>query len=213
MSGRRAILDGANERIIMDGRPGLIAGIDEAGRGPLAGPVVAAAVILDLDDVPDGLADSKLLTKARRNALYDIILAKAHSVSIAMASPQEIDALNIREATHLAMRRCASGLALPPSLVLVDGHETAGLKSCHKNVSVQAIIKGDTKIASIAAASIIAKVTRDRLMARLDALHPHYGFGQHQGYGTTIHRAAIQKFGPLPLHRFSFAPIKGSWKR
>lgn len=209
----RQILDGSAERHVMAERQCLIAGIDEAGRGPLAGPVVAAAVILDLDDVPPGLADSKLLSPATRAALYDVILMKARAVSIAMASAQEIDAINIREATHLAMRRCAAGLSLRPGRILVDGHEKAGLDLMAQGWIAEAIIKGDGRFASIAAASIIAKVTRDRLMARLDCLYPQYGFAKHHGYGTGQHSEAIHHCGPSPHHRFSFAPVKGCWQR
>ena len=195
------LLDGAYERLALADPHGLVAGIDEAGRGPLAGPVVAAAVILDLDDVPAGLADSKLLSPSARAALHDVILMKARAVSIAMASPQDIDALNIREATHLAMRRCVDH-------VLVDGNRLPRWRYV-----ATAIVGGDGQSASIAAASIIAKVTRDRAMARLDRLFPHYGFACHNGYGTAMHRAAIHRHGPSPHHRFSFAPVKGQWQR
>jgi ribonuclease HII len=206
------VLDGSFERLARDGITGHVAGIDEAGRGPLAGPVVTAAVILDLGHIPAGLADSKLLTPQQRVALYDKIMASALCVSIASASPEEIDRLNIRETTHLAMRRCAAGLALPPTLILVDGHETAGLDAMRQGWAARAIIKGDMKVASIAAASIIAKVTRDRMMERLDAAFPGYGFARHNGYGTSIHVDAIHKLGPTRHHRFSFSPMKERWQ-
>ncbi len=205
-------LDGSFERLALAGITGHAAGVDEVGRGPLAGPVVTAAVILDLGHIPVGLADSKLLTPARRLALHDEILASALCVSVASASPEEIDRLNIREATHLAMRRCAAGMALAPGLILVDGHETAGLEAMPQGRAVQAIIKGDRKLASIAAASIIAKVTRDRLMEQLDSAFPGYGFARHHGYGTALHVDAIHKLGPTPHHRFSFSPVKERWQ-
>jgi ribonuclease HII len=188
-----------------------LAGIDEAGRGPLAGPVVAAAVILD-DETPAGLADSKQLSPARRAAQFDIILSQARAVAIGTASASEIDALNIRRATHLAMRRAVMGLSLQPALLLVDGNDTAGLEAW-SGAPAEAIVKGDGKSASIAAASIIAKVMRDRMMKRLDESFPAYGFASHQGYGAPAHLAAILRCGPCPHHRFSFAPVKGVWQR
>jgi ribonuclease HII len=188
-----------------------LAGIDEAGRGPLAGPVVAAAVILG-GRTPPGLADSKQLSPARRAALFDIIMNEARAVAIGSASPDEIDALNIRRATHLAMRRAVMGLSLQPALLLVDGNDTADLEAW-SGAPAEAIVKGDGKSASIAAASIIAKVMRDRMMARLDESFPAYGFASHQGYGAPAHLAAILRCGPCPHHRFSFAPVKGMWRR
>ncbi|WP_332693666.1 ribonuclease HII [Bosea sp. (in: a-proteobacteria)] len=186
----------------------LVAGVDEVGRGPLAGPVVAAAVILDPQTIPNGLADSKLLSATRRDALFEIILQQALGVGIGSASAVEIDRINIRQATLLAMRRAVAALPLSPGLVLVDGNDPPSL-AC----SCEAIIGGDALISSIAAASIIAKVMRDRMMARLGQLYPAYGFAGHAGYGTAQHRAALKEHGPCPAHRYSFAPVKGVWAR
>lgn len=187
---------------------GGIAGVDEVGRGPLAGPVVTAAVILDPANLPVGLADSKTLTAARREALHDEIMAKALAVSLASASAISIDASNIRAATLDAMARAVGGLAITPELVLVDGRDVIDVA-----MRCQAIIRGDASEPAIAAASIIAKVTRDRLMARLGLAYPLYGFASHAGYGTEAHHAAIMAHGPCPCHRFSFAPVKGRWQR
>ena len=182
--------------------PGLVAGVDEAGRGPLAGPVVAAAVILD-DLYPIiGLADSKKLTAARREALFDEIRAKALCCSIAQASIEEIDQLNILQATLLAMRRAVMGLRLKPAMVLVDGNRLPML-----DMPAEAIIKGDALIPAISAASILAKVFRDRWCAEVHVQYPEYGFARHKGYGTAAHLAALQEYGPCPLHRSSFAPV------
>lgn len=186
----------------------LVAGVDEVGRGPLAGPVVAAAVILDPQAIPDGLADSKLLSAPRREALFDTILQQALAVGIGSASAIEIDRLNIRQATLLAMGRSVAALSLAPGLVLVDGNDPPALPC-----PCEAIIGGDALVCSIAAASIIAKVTRDRMMARLGQRYPAYGFAGHAGYGTAKHRAAIKEHGPCPAHRYSFAPVKGVWTR
>jgi ribonuclease HII len=185
-----------------------LAGVDEVGRGPLAGPVVAAAVILDPDAVPDGLADSKLLSLVQREELFERITATALAIGIASATAVEIDAINIRQATLLAMRRAVAALPIVPAHVLVDGNDPPALHcTCH------AIIQGDGSIASIAAASIIAKVTRDRMMVRLAAHYPAYGFEAHVGYSTDRHRTALQAHGPCPEHRFSFAPVKERWSR
>lgn len=185
-----------------------LAGVDEVGRGPLAGPVVAAAVILDPDSVPEGLCDSKALSAARREALFTAIANSALAVGIGSATAREIDAINIRQATLLAMRRAVNALSLLPGCVLVDGNDPPQL-AC----SCEAIIKGDAHIASIAAASIVAKVTRDAMMARLALRFPAYGFASHVGYGTAVHRAALMEHGPCPEHRYSFAPVKGVWQR
>lgn len=182
--------------------PGLVAGVDEAGRGPLAGPVVAAAVILDELHPIKGLADSKQLSATRRAALYDEIRAKALCCSVAEASVQEIDTLNILQATMLAMRRAVQGLRLKPVKVLVDGNRLPPL-----DVLAEAIVQGDAKVQAISAASILAKVTRDRLLEALHAQHPQYGFDRHKGYGTAQHLAALREHGPLPVHRRSFAPV------
>jgi ribonuclease HII len=185
-----------------------VAGVDEVGRGPLAGPVVTAAVILDPEDVPSGLADSKTLSAARREMLFAEITARALAVSVASASAASIDATNIRAATLSAMARSVSGLGVVPGLVLVDGRDVIAVP-----MVCRAIIRGDASEPSIAAASIVAKVLRDRLMARLSLAFPAYGFADHAGYGTEAHRAAILAHGPCPYHRFSFAPISGRWLR
>jgi ribonuclease HII len=189
-----------------------VAGIDEVGRGPLAGPVVAAAVILDPGAIPAGLADSKQLSPARRAAMFDIILGSARAISIGSASASEIDALNIRQATHLAMRRAVMALAIQPALLLVDGNDTSGVEGL-TGTPAEAIVKGDGKVAAIAAASIVAKVMRDRMMARLDSCFPAYGFASHHGYGVPAHLAALKYCGPCRHHRFSFAPVKDQWQR
>ena len=183
--------------------PGLLAGVDEAGRGPLAGPVVAAAVILDELNPIKGLADSKQLTALRRETLFDEIRARALCCSIAEASVDEIDRLNILQATLLAMRRAVEGLRLKPGRVLVDGNRIPVLK-----VPAEAIVKGDAKVPAISAASILAKVHRDRLCAALHEQHPQYGFDGHKGYPTPEHLAALRAHGVCPAHRRSFAPVR-----
>ena len=182
--------------------PGLVAGVDEAGRGPLAGPVFAAAVILDDLKPIKGLADSKTLTAKKRDKLYDEIRAKALCCSVAQASTEEVDALNILQATMLAMQRAVDGLRLKPVKVLVDGNRIPKL-----DVLAEAIVKGDSKVQAISAASILAKVSRDRWCSDLHAQFPNYGFDQHKGYGTAKHMAALKEFGPCPEHRTSFAPV------
>ncbi len=182
----------------------VIAGVDEAGRGPLAGPVTAAAVVFAKDAIPPGLADSKTLSPARREQLFDAIMAQALAVAIGSSPAQEIDAINIRQATFAAMRRALAGLALRPDGALIDGRDKPPGIPC----PAQAIIKGDAKSVSIAAASIVAKVTRDRLMDRLAADCPGYGFERHAGYPTAAHREAIKRLGPSPWHRRSFRLLK-----
>ncbi len=182
--------------------PGLVAGVDEAGRGPLAGPVVAAAVILDDLNPIAGLNDSKKLTALRREKLFDEIRAKALCCSIAQASVEEIDQINILQATMLAMRRAVEGLRLKPAKVLVDGNRLPVL-----DVLAEAIVKGDATVPAISAASILAKVTRDRWCTQLDQQYPHYGFAGHKGYGTAEHLAALQVHGACPEHRKTFAPV------
>lgn len=182
--------------------PALVAGVDEAGRGPLAGPVVAAAVILDERQPIAGLADSKKLSAARREALYDEIRAKALCCCVAQASVEEIDRLNILQATLLAMQRAVAGLRLKPGLVLVDGNRLPLLE-----MRAEAIVKGDAKVAAISAASILAKVTRDRGLELLDQRYPQYGFARHKGYGTAEHLQALRLHGPCLEHRSSFAPV------
>ena len=182
--------------------PGLMAGVDEAGRGPLMGPVVAAAVILnDLKPIK-GLADSKKLSALQRNRLYGEIFANALCCSIAMASVEEIDALNILQATMLAMKRAVEGLRLKPQKALIDGNRLPAL-----SMLAEAIVKGDATVPAISAASILAKVTRDRWCAEFDLQYPQYGFAGHKGYGTAAHLMALREHGACPQHRKSFAPV------
>ena len=183
--------------------PGLIAGVDEAGRGPLAGPVVAAAVILDELHPIKGLRDSKTLSPARRERLAMEVRAKALCCHVGEASVEEIDRLNILQATLLAMRRAVEGLRLIPTLVLVDGNRLPLLR-----MPAEAIVKGDAKVAAISAASIVAKVHRDALLAALHARHPAYGFAEHKGYPTPEHLAALRAHGACAEHRKSFAPVR-----
>ena len=178
---------------------GLVCGIDEAGRGPLAGPVCAAAVILPPDWEPEGLNDSKKLSQARREALYEEITRGALAWSVAFASEKEIDEVNILQATFLAMRRAMSGLKTTPEFALVDGNRDPGL-----GIPTRCEVKGDGRYACIAAASILAKVSRDRLMDQMDAQYPQYGFQRHKGYPTKAHYEALSQFGPCPIHRRSF---------
>ena len=180
----------------------LVAGVDEAGRGPLAGPVVAAAVILDPRRPIVGLADSKTLTAARREALAREIRQHASAHAVAQANVAEIDALNILHATMLAMRRAVEALGVAPDEVLVDGNRCPDVA-----YRVRAIVKGDRDIAAISAASILAKTVRDALLVELDAAYPAYGFAQHKGYPTPEHLAALARHGPCPAHRRSFAPV------
>ncbi|PTW62226.1 RNase HII [Breoghania corrubedonensis] len=182
---------------------GLVAGIDEAGRGPWAGPVVVAAVILDPRAIPEGLNDSKKLSEERREALYGTILSQAN-VGIVLASPARIDAMNIRAATLWAMRGALCALSQRPAAALFDGRDVPDGLPCPG----EALIGGDAASLSVAAASIVAKVTRDRLMVRLSEEFPGYGFSAHKGYGTPQHQDALARFGPCPHHRCSFAPIR-----
>lgn len=177
----------------------LICGVDEAGRGPLAGPVYAAAVILPRDaDIP-GLNDSKKLTEKKREALFDVITRSALSYGIASASVEEIEKLNILNATFLAMNRAVAQLDPQPELTLVDGNRNTGIE-----IASRCIVKGDSKCADIAAASVLAKVSRDRYMLALAEEFPEYHFEKHKGYGTKLHYEALREFGPLPVHRVSF---------
>lgn len=176
-----------------------VCGIDEAGRGPLAGNVVAAAVILPKGLVIDGLDDSKKLSEKKREALFDIIKKEAVSYSVAWATPQEIDELNILGATMLAMRRAAEGLGIPADFALIDGNTARGF-----SIPVKTIVKGDAKSPSIAAASILAKVTRDRQCLELDMKYPEYGFKKHKGYPTKDHMNKLREIGPCEAHRKSF---------
>ena len=187
------------ENELFDSGIGVICGVDEAGRGPLAGPVCAAACILPRGLEIEGLKDSKKLTEKRRDALYDVIKEKAVSYGIAFATVEEIEELNILGATYLAMNRAIEQLLVTPDLALIDGNRNAGIQ-----VNSQPVVKGDSKCADIAAASILAKVTRDRYMLELDKEYPMYGFAKHKGYGTKDHYAAIREHGISPAHRPSF---------
>lgn len=176
-----------------------ICGVDEAGRGPLCGPVVAAACILPVDCVIEGLNDSKKLTEKKREALFDVILEKAVCCSVAQASVEEIDALNILEATLLAMRRAIAGLSVPADFALIDGNICRDFP-----LPARAVIHGDAISPSIAAASILAKVTRDRMCIDLDAAYPMYGIAKNKGYGSKQHMEALRQYGPAPIHRKKF---------
>lgn len=181
----------------------LVAGVDEVGRGPLVGAVVTAAVILDPAKPIVGLADSKKLSEKRRNALYEEIIEKALAWSLGRAEPEEIDQLNILHATMLAMQRAVAGLAIVPEYVLIDGNRCPALP-----MPSLAVVKGDSRVAEISAASILAKVTRDREMATLDLSFPQYGFAQHKGYPTAFHLERLAEHGATEHHRRSFAPVK-----
>ena len=177
-----------------------VCGIDEAGRGPLAGPVCAACLVLRDGEMIAGLNDSKKLTEKKREALFKEITEKAVDYSIAMASEQEIDEINILQATFLAMRRAFEGLTkVSPDYALIDGNKTPGLP-----IEQEAVIKGDARSASVAAASILAKVTRDRYMMNMDKVYPHYCFAKHKGYGTKLHYQCLDEYGPSPIHRRTF---------
>lgn len=176
-----------------------VCGIDEAGRGPLAGPVCAAAVILPQNCAIEGLNDSKKLTEKKREALYDVILEKALSYGIGWASETEIDEINILQATFLAMERAVQAMELPADWAMVDGSQMPPL-----SIPGETVVKGDGKSASIAAASVLAKVSRDRVLRELDRQYPNYGFAKHKGYGTKAHYEAIHQYGVLPIHRKSF---------
>lgn len=176
-----------------------ICGVDEAGRGPLAGPVCAAAVILPKGEIIKGVNDSKKLTEKKREALYDVIKEKAVAYSIAFASVEEIEEMNILNATMLAMKRAVEGLEVPADYAMIDGNKIPDL-----NIPAECVVKGDANSMSIAAASILAKVTRDRLCAEYESEYPQYGFAKHKGYGTKQHREMILKYGPCKIHRMSF---------
>lgn len=184
----------------------LVAGMDEVGRGPLAGPVCAAIVVLDRKRPPPCVDDSKALTPKAREALFAEICASARAISFASASAREIDQINIRQATHLAMRRATAGLSVSPVHILVDGNDLPKGLPC----PATAVVKGDSRSLSIAAASIVAKVLRDRVMTRLGALHPVYAFEQHAGYATVRHLAALDQHGPCAQHRMTFSPLRTS---
>ena len=192
-------MDYSYEKLAIEKGFNTICGIDEAGRGPLAGPVYAAAVILPLDLEIDGLNDSKKLTEKKREVLFDIICEKAISYSIGIATEEEIDEINILNATFLAMRRAVDGLSVKPDYALIDGNQ-------HPKLSIpdETVVKGDGKSMSIAAASILAKVSRDRFMLGIAEKHPEYCFEKHKGYGTKLHYEMIEKYGVSPVHRRSF---------
>jgi ribonuclease HII len=181
-----------------------LCGVDEAGRGPWAGPVVAAAVILNPLDLPQGLDDSKKLTHSQREHLFDVIQDKALCFGVALVDAPTIDGINILAATHLAMRQAVDGLTVPPRLALIDGNRAPDLGL----VQTVCLVGGDALSLSIAAASILAKVTRDRWMVQAARDHPGYGFELHKGYGVPAHRKALEALGPCPLHRMSFKPIR-----
>ncbi|MBH3400662.1 ribonuclease HII [Pseudomonas fluorescens] len=185
----------------------LVAGVDEVGRGPLCGAVVTAAVILDPNRPILGLNDSKKLTEARREKLYDEICEKALSWHIARAEVEEIDELNILHATMLAMQRAVEGLHITPKMAMIDGNRCPKL-----TMPSEAVVKGDSKVPAIAAASILAKVSRDREMAAFELIYPGYGIGGHKGYPTPVHLEALARLGPAPIHRRSFAPVRQAYE-
>ena len=193
------MLDASFDKSYLESGVKYLCGTDEAGRGPLAGPVVAAACILKPDAVIEGLDDSKKLTERRREALFDVIIENCLTYGIALSKPTEIDGINILNASLLAMRRAVSSLSVKPDLILVDGNKAYGFEQ-----PAVAVVKGDAKSQSIAAASVLAKVTRDRLCAALDNVYPQYGFAKHKGYPTKEHMAAVYKYGACPEHRVSF---------
>ena len=188
-------------------RCSLMAGVDEAGRGPLAGPVVAAAVILNPQDPIAGLADSKKLSEVRREALFPQVKARSLAWAIAWSDAHEIDSLNILYATMLAMRRSLLGLSVVPVHVQVDGNRCPSLAGTGLSCTMEAIVGGDALVPEISAASILAKVTRDRMMKGLDVVYPGYGFAGHKGYPTAAHRKCLEQSGPSPIHRRSFSPV------
>ena len=182
----------------------LIAGVDEVGRGPLAGPVCAAAVILPEDMIIDGVNDSKKISEKKREALYDEIIEKAVAYSVAFVEPEVIDEINIRQATHLAMQKAVDGLSPKADFLLIDGND----KIDFNDVDGEYVVKGDATYECIAAASIVAKVTRDRYMVEMDEVYPGYGFAKNKGYGTKVHMEGIREKGLTPLHRRSFITDK-----
>ena len=185
-----------------------MAGVDEAGRGPLAGPVVAAAVILDDERPIDGLRDSKLLTEARRVELAKAVRRRARAFAVGLAEPAEIDGVNILQASLLAMERAVLRLGLKPDLLRVDGRQVPRFDGAEQPFLAESVVRGDQLVPAISAASILAKVCRDRLMRRWHRRYPHYGFDSNKGYPTPRHLAALSRFGPCPIHRQSFAPVR-----
>lgn len=192
-------MDYSFEKELISEGYGVVCGIDEAGRGPLAGPVCAAAVILPTDLEIDGLNDSKKLTEKKREALFDVVKEKALAYSIVMVDEKVIDEINILQATLLAMRNAVEGLEIKPDAALIDGNQKPGL-----GIEERTVVKGDAKSMSIAAASILAKVSRDRFMLELDEKYPQYQFAKHKGYGTKLHYECIEQFGISPVHRLTF---------
>jgi ribonuclease HII len=191
-------------------RSRIVAGVDEAGRGPLAGPVAAAAVILHPRRQVSGLADSKKLSAKHRDALAVEIRQRCVAWSVAWADPAEIDAVNILQATMLAMRRAILGLGVLPDRVQVDGNRLPRLDFYGRQIAGEAIVGGDDRVAAISAASILAKTTRDQMMIALDRIYPRYEFARHKGYGTALHRERLREFGPCCQHRFTFAPVRAA---
>lgn len=187
------------EQVLRASGAAAVCGVDEAGRGPLAGPVYAAAVILPPDAEIPGLNDSKKLTEKKREALFDVICQTASAYCVAFADEKEIDTYNILQATFLAMRRAVEGLPIPADYALIDGNRMPPLR-----IPGETIVKGDATCQSIAAASVLAKVSRDRFMLEMDAKYPEYGFARHKGYGTALHYAALREHGPSPIHRLTF---------
>ena len=189
-----------------------VAGVDEAGRGPLAGPVVAAAVILDDERPVLGLADSKRLTPAQRDRVARAVRTEARAFAIALAEPAEIDSINVLEASLLAMARAIAKLAIVPALVRVDGLQTPRYSDSALPFEIEAVVRGDESVPAISAASILAKVCRDRLMRRWHRRYPAYGFDRHKGYPTPAHIAALAVHGPCPIHRRTFSPVRDCLK-
>jgi len=193
------------EKLVLSQGVETVCGVDEAGRGPLAGPVVAAAVMLDPDNIPSGLNDSKALNEKRRNELFDMILVTSQ-VAFASVAADRIDAMNIRAASLYAMEQAVRALPVPAQHALIDGNALPPNMPC----GAEAIVKGDARSLSIAAASIIAKVMRDRIMVQADEVWPEYGFAGHKGYPTAAHRDALLRIGPCPIHRMSFRPVRNA---
>lgn len=194
----------ARAESLLAGPDATVAGVDEAGRGPLAGPVVAAAVVLSRADEWVGLNDSKQMSAELRVTLYARVTQQARAFAWAVVGPRTIDYLNIRRASHVAIARAVARLRVVPDVAFVDGHETVAALRC----SQRAVIAGDATLLSIAAASVVAKVVRDRIMERYETIWPGYGFARHKGYGTPEHLEAIARLGPCPIHRYSFAPVR-----
>ena len=196
------------QRLVFVDEKAIVAGVDEAGRGPLAGPVVAAAVILDDERPIDGLNDSKLLTESQRVKLAKVIRQRARAFALALADPVEIDRINILQASLLAMERAVSRLGLEPDLILVDGKQVSRFENSGRSIEAEPVVRGDKLIPAISAASILAKVCRDRLMRRWHRRHPLYGFDTNKGYPTPRHLAALSYFGSCPIPRPSFSPVR-----